>query len=228
MTATTDHLTRPVDNSVTGADIASRFPVALLLPASVGKEKRVRRARNLSLLAIVAAMVASAGLYSVSTSAADQADQELSQAQSRATLLSAQQAKYSEVPKVARQLAGVKADRASALGDEVLYSTVLAMITATKPGDVKLTQIQVTPTASVPGTSTPSDSNLAHVTMKASTAKYPTVAAWLDQLAADKRIVSPTVADATAQTTSERVIETEVSFDLAPSALSGRYGKAAK
>ncbi len=228
MTTTTDQLVGTTDHSMARSDIASRFPVALLLPASVGKAKRVRRARNISLLAIIAAMVASAGLYSVSTSAADQADQELSQAQGRATLLSAQQGKYAEVPKVARQLAGVKADRAAALGGEVLYSTVLAMVTATKPVGVKLTQIQVTPTVNAPGASATADSNLAHVTMKASTAKYPTVAAWLDQLAADKRILSPTVTDATAQTTSERVIETEVAFDLAPSALSGRYGKEAK
>ena len=207
--------------------VAGAFPVAVLLPESVTNTKRVRRARSLAMAGIGVALLAVGGLYFMSSSQANDVQAQLDEAQNTATVLSAQQAKYADVPRVAAQLSSSQTDITTALGNEVLYSGVMRRLTATTPPGITLTKVTISPPESTNGTSLGSASPVAHVSLGATASTFPASAAWLDSRAAQKVFLQPSISHAGLDANAAQpVITVEGSFDLAPSAVSGRYAKA--
>ena len=224
----TDLLDAPAPTVVTDGALSTApgaFPVARLLPDSVTSGKRVRRARSVAMAAVGASLLAVGGLFFMSTSQADDVQAQLDEAQSTAAVLSAQQAKYADVPRVAAQLSSTQTDIATALGNEVLYSGVMRRLAATTPAGITLTKVTIAPPESSTGSA--GSTAAAHIQLGATATTFPAIAAWLDSLAAQKVFLNATVTHAVLDSNATvPVITVEGSLDLAPSAVSGRYAKA--
>ncbi|CAB4959613.1 MAG: hypothetical protein F2842_09640 [Actinobacteria bacterium] len=222
----------------TAAFPGSSFPIARLIPQSVADSKRVRRARRLAVVGIGGAVLAVGGLWMMGSSQVAEAEQQLADAQAASGLLAAQQAKFSDVPRVASELANARQDLELALGSEVLWSSVLAKLQATAPKGVSLTKITAAlpegvgqvPAAPANGTagSTGSTSEVVipagRMTVAGTADSYSLVAGWLDALAADKLLLDPTLTHAsTVSGEGTPGVGFDNTVDLAPAAKSGRY-----
>ncbi len=213
----------------------SAFPVARLIPQSVADIKRVRRARRIAVVGIGGAVLAVAGLWMMGSSQVTEAEQELADAQATSGLLAAQQAKYADVPRVASELANAKQDLQLALGSEVLWSSVLAKLTATAPKGVTLTKVTASLPESAGQVPAPAASGSAgstsevvipagKLTIAGSASSYALVAGWLDALAADKLLLDPRLTHASAESgEGSPGVGFDNTVELAPGAKSGRY-----
>jgi len=230
---TPEHIDEPTDS-------AALFPVARLLPSTVTEGKRVARARTMALAGVGVAAIAVGGLWMGASSQAAEAEAQLADAQATAGLLAAQRAKYNEVPVVEGQVTAAKGDLAAALGDEVLWSNVLAQVAATTPKDVTITTVTGSLAASTSGTpasvtgpaaaaspttgSEPVVSTAGTLTIGGSSTNFPEIASWLDSLATNPLFAGPMLNRSTRDENTEiDGVTFEGSVGLSEKARSGRY-----
>lgn len=218
-----------VEDLPTGA-----FPVARLLPEQVMQDKRIARARLMAMAGIGAAVLAVGGLWMTSSGEAAEAEQQLSDAQTQAAVLAAQQAKYSDVPAIASQLANAQQDISTALGPEVLWSGILGDLKKAAPAGVTIAKVSGSlpaatsssasknTTAGTTGTTT--EPAAGHLIVGGEAATYPAIASWLDSLAAQKVFSGPTLTKSSKDPNAANpAVSFESTVELTAAAKSGRY-----
>ena len=147
----TDLAESPEQDSILAAPVSTmaasqvaEFPSVNLIPDEIAEEARVRRAKLVLGGAIAASIVAVGGLFLVATGEVGSAQESLDSATARGAGLSAEAAKYADVPKVKADLASAQSQQSLALGREVRWSFVLNNLALTLPAGSSLSTFKGT------------------------------------------------------------------------------------
>jgi Tfp pilus assembly protein PilN len=137
------------------------FPRVNLIPDEIAQEARVRRAKLVLGGAVLASVVAAAGLYVMAAGQVTSAQEELDLAQARSASLAAEATKYADVPKVRADLASAQTQQALAMGGEVRWSFMLNNLALTIPQGTSLTSFKATISGAAPSSAAPTSANTA-------------------------------------------------------------------
>ncbi|GAB4067624.1 hypothetical protein GCM10028777_24180 [Angustibacter speluncae] len=188
-------------------------PRVNLLPPEILAERRLRRTQ-LGLAAVVLAVTGLvAGGFVLSAASVAQAEDALADEQSVTNDLLAEQAKYSEVPKVIAEVEAAQAGRETAMSSDVLWFDYLSHLSASYPENVWVKDLTVT-AAPASATAVPDPTGLvtpgiATISVSGTARSHDDVAAWLDVLDA-----TPGFADATYSVAARNDIETTALVDF--------------
>jgi hypothetical protein len=218
----------------------AQMPRVNLIPPEIAEKALFRKVQiglgaGVAVAVGVVGLLTLSGLHSVSTSQAS-----LDKANARATSLTAQKAKYSDVTALANAAAAAQAQLTTAMGQEVRYSQLMHDISLSIPSTVWLkgmTFTQAAPAApTTAGTQTAGTAGAA--TTPAAAASLGTVtflgvgfdhndlALWLESLAGLKAYSDPYFSASTEELLTQRkVVNFTSTGNLTPAALSGRYTK---
>lgn len=208
------------------------LPRVNLLPPEIAEAARLRKVKA-GLGAVVVGAVAVVGLlYVQATGAVNDAQDQLTAAQARTTQITAETAKYSDVPKVYAQVAAAQAQLEQAMGQEVRWSFYLNDLSLTMPPHVWLTQLAVTTnngaagaTPAGGGAASLSTPGIGSVKFSGIAYEHNDVAAWLDALAKQKGYADAyfSKSEEDPDTLSRPTVKFESSVTVTSDALSGRY-----
>lgn len=140
---------------------APALPQVNLIPPSIRARRRVAVARvwlGLAVLVVIFLVMVASVLTVWERNAAESS---LADAQGRNANLQAEQAKYSEVPKVLRDLKAHQDARLLGMSTEVLWSPYLAAIASATPLEVSIDDLSVTQDTVLTGSQNVSDGPLA-------------------------------------------------------------------
>jgi Tfp pilus assembly protein PilN len=151
---------QPAASTAAPSQLAA-FPRVNLIPDEIAEEARIRRAKLVLGGAVLASVVAAAGLYVMASGEVTSAQQELDAATARSAALAAEATAYADVPKVKADLASAQAQQALAMGGEVRWSFMLNNLALTIPQGTSLTSFKATISGAAPGTAGPTASNTA-------------------------------------------------------------------
>jgi Tfp pilus assembly protein PilN len=165
-----------------------------------------------------------------------QADLEATQATTRS--LTAQQAKYADVPRVLAQVDAAKSAREQALGQDVRWFRFLGDLALVTPSTVSLSSLQITLDSAGGSTAAAGSSNplaakgIGLVTVSGTAARYPDVATWLEAIVKVHGLDSSTLQTATRDETgaaggTSGAVQFTSKVQLTADALSHRYDRKA-
>ena len=186
-----------------------------LLPHTYAERAAVRRAKGFAVGALIAAALVALLVWLVAWQQQTSAQEDLDAATAERTVLQAEAARYSEVPKVFATVAAAEDQLELAMSNEVRWSFFLNDLALTMPSGVSLDSLAVTSpapgaatTAAAPSaasaSATASGSSGAGVpgigtmTVAAKALTYNSVANWLDSLAKLPTLADPYVDSITA------------------------------
>lgn len=223
-----------------------------LLPAEFQLRIVLARARRRAATIVAVAVVLVILVTLFSFLQVGRAQSELDEAQTAQAAAQTEVSKYSEVPRVAAQLAELKTQLTEALGSEVLFSSMMSNVAGVLPAGVSLTSLGFTlPTSSstsknasgkkTSGTTgdTTEDSGIGDVTFSGTAPSLDAVSSFLERLEADKQFEHVTLTSATLESTSSGTSTTKTTTSTQPkytfegtaqlskSALSNRYAQEA-
>ncbi len=183
MSLLTKERTRP--SRATGT-AAPRLPQVNLLPAEVRQARQFSTVRRYLVLALVAAVVAGAGLIGFGMLTASQARSTLANEEARTQTLLAEQAKYAEVPLVYGTRDDTLRAREIGMVTDVAWGRYLLALGAALPEGVSLTTVTVEAAGPLQGFTTSADPLLrpgvARLTFGTRSEVVPQTADWLTAL----------------------------------------------
>jgi Tfp pilus assembly protein PilN len=230
-------MTEQLTQDSSGAEVQARpapvrvawapVPRVNLLPMEIIEVRRFRRTQVL-LGATVMVMVvfAGAGTYLAQRSV-DEANDELSTAQSRVSALEAQKTRYASVPAVIAEVDAAKTARALAMGTDVLWYRYLSELDGARPSGVEFTNLSVTmniSTTEAAARDPLSPAGVGLVTIEGTARRYDQVSRWLEALDKITGIDSAALSNATKD---EEIVSYQSNATVNSDAISGRYTKKA-
>ena len=223
------------------SDTVTVLAAVNLLPKTYARRAAVKRAKVFAAIAVVIALLLALLGWLIATQKQSAAQESLDAATAERTLLTAEVAQYSEVPKVFSAVADARAQLRMAMGNEVRWSFFLNDLALTMPSGVSLDTLTVTSPAPGAPTQATAPSSVGASTATAPTSgagvpglgtmnvsakafTYNTVANWLDSLAKLPTIADPYVGSISAGTEEGTKIVTYSSTgNITVEALSKRY-----
>jgi Tfp pilus assembly protein PilN len=202
-------------------------PKVNLLPPEIAEKARLRKAQ-LAMAGTGLAAVAVVGLlYTQQTAKVSEARAAKDEAVATNVDLQTELHKLDNVQQTRVKVDAAKATLASAMAQEVTWSTYLHDMTLTIPEEVWLTSFnaQVNPPVTTPGATAPVlDPGIGVVTINGVAFSHDDVAAWLESLAKEKGYANPYFTQAVEGEINKRtVVNFTSTVNLTPAALSGRY-----
>jgi Tfp pilus assembly protein PilN len=203
-------------------------PKVNLLPVEIMEARRFRRTQALLGVGVIAAVLLGGAGTVWAQQGINDANDQLTAAQSRVTGLQAQQVKYATAPLVIAQVEAANAARTLAMGQDVLWYRYLSEVSDALPTGVGLTQLGMitTGTESAPGAApdalTPG--GIGTLQMSGTAGQYKQVASWLEAL---NKITGFSAASLTSATYADGVVIFTATAVVDPDALSRRYQKEA-
>ena len=212
-----------------------------LLPSTYAKRAAAKRAKGFALVAVLVALLIAALAWLIAWQKETAAQEKLDAATAERAMLTAEAAKYADVPRVFMAVAAAQRQLEIAMGNEVRWSFFLNDLALTMPSGVSLDTLSVTspaPGAPVQATAPSSAGSsgsgtgssgagvpgLGTMSVSAKAFSYNTVANWLDSLAKLPTLSDPYVGSISAGTEEGTDIVTYTSTaTLTPEALSQRY-----
>lgn len=163
-------------------------PQVNLLPPEVVAARGIKVVKRWLGVAIVLALVVSAGVVALAWLGQQAADQLLVEEQAETARLQAEREKYVEVPLVLGEIDRVATARLFGMSTEVEISRYLDAIAATAPEDVAIDTVLVQIDGPTTAAGEPADPlaspRIGSITFHAESATVPDTAEWLDTLAA--------------------------------------------
>ncbi len=226
--------------------LGGRAPVAgvNLMPPEILAGRVFRRTQQGLAAAALAVVAAVAGVYVTTANVAAAAADELTVVQATGATLTAEQARYAEVPRMAKAIDDAETARATAMADDVDWSRYLTSFSLTLPERVWFTSLDLKlasaggttgtsaatgATAGTAGTAAaPRSGGIAGLTVTGVAATVPDVAAWLDTLGAQRAVTDPFVTTAEKKPLGEReVVEFTSVGTVGAAALTHRFDRKA-
>lgn len=170
-------------------------PQVNLLPPSIRARRRVAVARVWLGLAVLVVIFLTMVAAVATLWGRNAAESELADVQGRNANLLSQQAKYSEVPKVLRDLKSHQDARLLGMSTEVLWSPYLAAIASATPLEVSIDNFSVTQDTVLTGSQNPSNGPLGtpgtvgQVSLTGRALTLVAVSDWQNQLSSIKGVV---------------------------------------
>jgi Tfp pilus assembly protein PilN len=223
------------------SDTVTVLAAVNLLPKTYAQRAAVKRAKVFAAAAVLVALLLALLGWLVAWQKETAAQEALDAATAERTLLTAEAAKYAEVPKVFSAVADAKTQLRLAMGNEVRWSFFLNDLALTMPSGVSLDTLAVTSPApgaptqatapSSAGASTPSEPTsgagvpgLGTMSVSAKAFTYNSVANWLDSLAKLPTIADPYVGTLSAGTEEgTKIVTFSSTGNVTAEALSQRY-----
>lgn len=226
-----------------------------LLPPEFQQRLALSRARRRAALIVAVAVGLVIALTLFSFLQVGRADSELQDAQEAQAAAQVEVAKYAEVPRVATQLAELKAALTEALSSEVLFSSMMSSVAGVLPEGVNLTSLSFTlPTTGAKGKSSTvkkpgstgtveESTGVGDVAFSGTAPSLDAVSTFLDRLEGREEFEFVKLTSATLETTSssttagkstptappaEGTYKFEGTAQLSKAALSGRYAQETK
>lgn len=205
------------------------IPRVNLMPPETFERRAVRRVQIGVGVAALACAAVVAGGYALSVHDAHRAEDDLAAEQVTTSQLSAEQAKYAEVPRTLALVQQAEAARDAAMAQNVQWATVVGQIAAAHPESawlktLNITTTSATTTASTSGTATSAGpAPVATLTYTGSAKDYPSVAAWLDSLKKVPNMVNPKMQSAALVARGGRTV---VDFNSTSGLTAGAYSHA--
>ena len=200
-------------------------PRVNLLPPEIAEQSRFAHLQRLSgfILAAVVAVVALLAL--VVNLQVSSARNELVAAQATGTSLQNQVSQFTDVPKIYSDVAAAQSQLATAMGNEVRWSTYLTSLSLTIPSNVGLTSLTIRQDPANPYTSALGNSGIASVTYEGQAANNKNVATFLDSLSKQKGFIDPYLTSASKSTseTAKNLVTFSASATITDAAQSGRF-----
>lgn len=198
-----------------------------LLPDSVIQDEKTRRAKIIAASMIGATLLVLVVFWLLAQQQVRQAQRDVAEQQAIATQLTAELARYADVPRVytAREEADLALSQA--MGAEILWSQILNNLSYVTPDGVKLDTMTADSTAGAfvaGGSGTgPIDPTraVANLTYNGEALSYSWVSSWLLALDEDPAYLSPTLLDSATREDGTTTFASRAL--LSPDALSGRY-----
>ena len=132
-------LTKPKTSEVTNV-----WPQVDLLPPEVRAGRKLGQTKRLLVLAVLAVVLLAVLGWVYAKFTLDSANQDLADAQVETDRLTAEQAKYAEVPQIQGQLSRANNALSSATATEVLWKPYFEALRAVTPAQVSYESLQVT------------------------------------------------------------------------------------
>jgi Tfp pilus assembly protein PilN len=227
-----------VEDVPTSAEVTILASVNLL-PSTYAKRAAVKRAKFFAAMAVLVALLISLFAWLVANQKEAAAQEALDAATAERALLTAEAAKYADVPRVFRAVAAAEGQLELAMRNEVRWSFFLNDLALTMPSGVSLDTLQVTsPAPGAPaqavapssasaagsGSSGAGVPGIGTMSVSAKAFTYNTVANWLDSLAKLPTLSDPYVGSISAGNEEGTDIVTYSSTaTLTSDALSQRY-----
>ena len=126
------------------SDTVTVLAAVNLLPKTYAQRAAVKRAKIFAAIAVVIALLLALLGWLIATQKQSAAQESLDAATAERTLLTAEAARYSEVPKVFSAVADAQAQLRLAMGNEVRWSFFLNDLALTMPSGVSLDTLAVT------------------------------------------------------------------------------------
>ena len=223
------------------SDTVTVLAAVNLLPATYARRAAVRRAKIFAGIAVVIALLLALLGWLIATQKESAAQEALDAATTKRTLLTAEAAKYSDVPKVFAAVADAQGQLQLAMGNEVRWSFFLNDLALTMPSGVSLDTLALTsPPPGAPTMATAPSSagvstaaaptsgagmpGLGTMSVSAKAFTYNTVANWLDSLAKLPTIADPYVGSISAGTEEgTKIVTFSSTGNVTQEALSQRY-----
>jgi Tfp pilus assembly protein PilN len=212
-------------------------PKVNLLPPEIVESRRLARLKRVLGGVLVVAVAGCAGAVVWAQTGVASAKDGVQLAQGRAETLQAQQAKYTEVPRITKLIDTATTARQTAMGQDVLWYGFLSELSMTTPKGVSLVSLEVAlddnsgPSAAAGDPLAPS--GIGHVTFSGKANRFPDVAGWLDAVGSVHGLDGSTLqtatrgdADAPATTTGGPITFTST-VQVTSKALTHRYDRKA-
>ena len=219
--------------------VTYRMPRVNLLPPEIFEARRFKRTQGALAVCVAATLLVAGGVYVLSQQRADNAQDDLTTAQARTTVLQAEQAEYAEVPRVLAQVESAQLARETAMSTDVLWYRYLNDLALSYPAEVWLGNLTATVAgpgaatgaAAVPvaGSNPLATPGVGTVTFTGTALDHPDVASWLDVLAGTPGFADPYFSSSQkSQIDGTDVVEFTSQVVVTPDALSGRYDRKAQ
>ena len=207
-----------------------RLPRVNLLPPEIAERATFQRIQAGLGVAVLAAVGVVGLLYLSASHSVSSAQGDLDAANSQASSLQQQSAKYANVTATYARAAAAQVTLRTAMGGEIRYSQLLNDLSLTVPSNVWLSSLAYTSTPPVASTATPvagapvAATGVGTFTASATAFSHDDVAVWLESIAGLKAYASPYFSTSTEGLLGTRKAVTFTSTAvLTPAALSGRY-----
>lgn len=209
-------------------EVEERFTVSAvnLLPARYAEAMAMRRARLFAVAAVVVGLLAVILGWVITVQERGNAQEEFDVTTAERAQLSAQAARFADVPKVFAQVADAKIQLQDAMGSEVRWSFFLNDLALMTPSGVALTSLDLGVPAPGSGETVGSGEagTIGLMTVEAQALTYNTVANWLDSTAKLSSLIDPQVSSMVTTKTGDVSLVTFTStVGITSEALSGRY-----
>ena len=160
------------------------LPKVNLLPTEISEGAKFRQAQWVMGLALACAVAVIGLLTYMGAGDVNDAQGQLTAAQTEGSQLTAQVASFSDVPKKYEEVAVAQAQLTQAMGQEVHYSTILRDLSLTIPSNVWIKELQLQQPVDSPGSVKGQwgDPAIAGITVQAGAPDLNSIAAWLDSL----------------------------------------------
>jgi Tfp pilus assembly protein PilN len=165
-------------------------PKVNLLPPEILESRRFARTQRLLACAVAGTVLLGAAGVVWAQAGVTSAQEELEVTRAETAVLTAQQAKYADVPRILEQVRVAHAARAQALGQDVLWYRILTDLAGSTPPEASLTNLTLTlaspgtPAAAAAAGADPlTPPGIGDVTFAGKATTFPTVARWLEAVA---------------------------------------------
>ena len=207
-----------------------RLPRVNLLPPEIAERATFQRIQAGLGVAVLAAVGVVGLLYLSASHSVASAQGDLDAANSQASSLQQQSAKYADVTATYARAAAAQATLRTAMGGEIRYSQLLNDLSLTVPSNVWLSSLGYTSTPPVATSATVVAgapvvaTGVGTFTVSATAFSHDDVAVWLESIAGLKAYANPYFSTSTEELLGTRKAVTFTSTAvLTPAALSGRY-----
>lgn len=201
-----------------------------LLPPEILAGRAFRRSQRGMAATVLVVLAAISGAYVLQVRDTAAADSELVAAQDVGTTLRAEQARYADVPRVAKAIDDAQVARQTAMAQDVEWYRYLADFSRVTPPRVWFTSLDMS-LAGAPGAATQpvgTAAGVAAINISGSGSTHPDVAAWLDVLADQTALTDPFVtSSATARIGTKDVVNFTSTAAVGNDALSHRFDRKA-
>ena len=219
---------------------SAAFPRVNLIPDQVAIEARSQTAKKICFATIAASAVVVGGLFFLANGQVSSAQNQLDTATARSAALAAEATKYADVPRVNAEYAAAQTQLATAMGNEVQWSTVLYNLALSTPQGVSIDSFKATVTGGAGGaaaaapTSTQTSSasvlgnaGIGTLDFEGTATDWPHVSSFLDSITRSPGVLDPWATQVTNNAASGSSAATGVKFSsgatISQAALSHRY-----
>jgi Tfp pilus assembly protein PilN len=204
------------------------LPSVNLMPAEIAAAARFRRFQLAMGAAVVGAVVIVGALYVHGKSAVTDAQTQKADAQAAQTQAQQELNGLQGVSNIYKQVTDREAMLASAMGDEVDWSSYLSDLSLRIPDHVWLTNLALTQTGAAPAVGSTTPTGIAQITFGGTAFSHDDVATWLDMLAKEKGFANAYFSNSTKALIGKKsVVNFQSSVDVTDAAKSGRFTKPA-